>query len=163
MGKTPLRLRFIADDAVADIGRREALIGVRNHRPNGPGLAVRKVGQVQFASYALDKTIQPRARVIGSTPSAKWVEHHAQDADMIEVTSPRNALDLALSGTARVVLPTFVARKFETLVQVSGVIDTLSHDQWLVTHHEDRFLPDVRAAIDRIYRILARSVSESAV
>lgn len=154
VGSDPVRLRFIADDAVADIGRREALIGIRNHRPEGPGLAGRKVARVQFAVYALDAACETWAQVIGATPSAKWTQSAATGADIIEVTSSRNALDLARAGVARAVLPTFIGAQCAELTQVSPLIEDLMHDQWLVTHHEDRFLPDVRRTIDRIHMIL---------
>jgi len=78
----------------------------------------------------------------------------ARMTSAIEVTSPRNALDLAVAGTARIVLPTFIGSRFDGLKQVSPFIEELEHDQWLVTHHEDRFLPEVRKVIDRIYLIL---------
>lgn len=156
-GSDRIRLRFTASDDVADIGRREALIGIRNHRPEGLGLAGRKVTRIRFAVYATSKNVETWARVIATTPSAKWVQEAARTADTIEVTSPRNALDLALVGTARVVLPTFIGRQFETLKQVSPLIEELQHEQWLVTHHEDRFVPEVRKVIDRMYLILRRS------
>ncbi|WP_108385945.1 hypothetical protein [Yoonia sediminilitoris] len=35
------------------------------------------------------------------------------------------------------------------LIRVSGEIDALQHDQWLVTHQEDRFLPQVRRESDQ--------------
>ncbi|RLJ51639.1 LysR family transcriptional regulator [Litoreibacter meonggei] len=151
-----IRLRFIAADEQVDIGRREALIGIRNQRPEGPGLAGRRVTRIQFAVYARDGNVKTWARVIGSTPSAKWVLQMIDGGDSIEVTSPRNALDLALTGTARVVLPTFIGRHFGALKQVTPVIDELEHDQWLVTHHEDRFVPEVRKVIDRIFAILKK-------
>lgn len=70
------------------------------------------------------------------------------------MTSPRNALDLALAGTARAVLPTFIGSEINELKQVSALIDELEHEQWLVTHHEDRFVPEVRRVIDRTYAVL---------
>ena len=157
VGSDRIRLRFIASDDVADIGRREALIGVRNHRPDGPGLAGRKIARIQFAVYARSKQVKNWARVIGTTPSARWVQEKTRTEGAVEVTSPRNALDLALAGTARVVLPTFIGSQFDTLKQVSREIEDLEHEQWLVTHHEDRFVPEVRKVIDRIYLILKRA------
>lgn len=154
IGTDAVRLRFIAADEVLDIGRREALIGIRNHRPDGPGLAVRRVTKVQFAVYAVDSTVQTWARTIGSTPSAKWVAEQARSGPSIEVNSPRAGLDLALCGAARVVLPTFIGLQQTTLKQVSDDISDLEHDQWIVTHHEDRFLPQVRKVISRTYAIL---------
>lgn len=154
IGEPPVRLRFIAAEEVVDIGRREALIGIRNHRPDGPGLAGRRVATVQFATYARSDDVTTWARVIGKTPSAQWVAATAQGHEMIEINTPRHALDLALAGAARVVLPTFIGRQHADLVQLSDTIADLSHDQWLVTHHEDRFVPAVRQVIDRIYTIL---------
>jgi DNA-binding transcriptional LysR family regulator len=154
IGSDRIRLRFIAADEVLDIGRREALIGIRNRRPEGSGLAGRRITRIHFAVYASHENVQTWARVIGTTPSAKWVRDKTQKANAIEVTSPRNALDLALAGTARVVLPTFIGTRFDALKQISSLIEELEHDQWLVTHHEDRFVPEVRKAINRIYAIL---------
>lgn len=150
----PVRLRFIAADEVVDIARREALIGIRNRRPEGVGLAGRRVARVHFAVYARDEGVRPWARVIGATPSARWVDAEAQGTPAIEVTSPRNALDLALAGAARLVLPSFVGKRFAALRQISPPIDALEHEQWLVTHHEERFDPAVRRVIDRVYGVL---------
>ena len=154
IGSDPVRLRFIAADEDSDIGRREALIGVRNRRPQAPGLAGRKVAQVQFAVYARSDRIKTWARVIGPTPSAKWVQSVSDGEQTIEVTNSRSALDLAMAGAARAVLPTFIGRTLTHLQQVTPIIAELDHDQWLVTHHEDRFLPEVRRVIDRIHSIL---------
>lgn len=154
IGPDRIRLRFIAADEAVDIGRREALIGIRNQRPDGIGLAGRRITRINFAAYACHKNVETWVHVLGKTPSARWVQNTTHNASTIEVTSPRNALDLALAGTARVVLPTFIGNRFGTLKQVSPFIEELEHDQWLVTHHEDRFLPEVRKVIDRIYLIL---------
>ena len=154
IGADNIRLRFIAANEVLDIGHREALIGIRNQRPRDTALAGRKVGRIRFAVYAANPDVTTWAQVVGETPSAHWVRSKAGAKDTIEVTSPRNALDLALSGNARVVLPTFIGTRFEALRKLSPSIRDLEHDQWLVTHHEDRFLREVRKVIDRTYGIL---------
>jgi len=43
------------------------------------------------------------------------------------------------------------------LKQVSPEIEALAHDQWLVTHNRDRFVPAVRKVIDRLYLVLKRA------
>lgn len=153
-GTDRIRLRFDAADETLDIGHREAVIGVRNQRPSDTRLAGRKIGRVQFAVFARDERVSGWARVIGSTPSAGWVQARARTADDIEVTHPRSALDLALAGSCRAVLPTFIGVATPDLAQVSPPIPELEHEQWLVTHHEDRFLPEVRRVIDRTYDVL---------
>ncbi|MEL6784375.1 MAG: LysR family transcriptional regulator [Pseudomonadota bacterium] len=147
-------LRFISAEEVLNISHREALIGVRNHRPEGVGLAARKVGTVSFGVYARGPADVPWARVIGSTPSARWVQHHAERDHGFELTNPRNALDLVLNGQAKAVLPCFVGDQYDALQRVSDPIAELDHEQWLVTHNEDRHLPEIRAVIDRIFKVL---------
>ncbi len=156
IGSTPVRLRFISSESVLDIGHRETAIGVRNHRPENPNLAGRRIGQVRFAVYAVDEDVATWARVLSNTPSAIWLKENSQNCRAIEVTAPQNALDLAVAGAARAVLPTFVGNAQPKLRQVSEVLEDLNHDQWLVSHHEDRFLPEIRSVIDRTYDFLKK-------
>ena len=153
-GSMPVRMRFISSEDVLKIGHREAAIGIRNQRPEEIGLAGRKIGRVRFAVYAVDESISTWARVLSNTPSAKWVREASQAGTAIEVTAPSNALDLANAGQARAVLPTFIGNAQPRLKPVSPPIDELEHDQWLVSHHDDRFLPEVRHDIDRTYAVL---------
>ena len=155
--KGDVHLRFIAADDVLDIARREAVIGVRNKRPQGTGLAGRRIGHVRFAIYARDKSIPTWARVEGRTPSALWARGAIGDAPCIEVTHPRNALDLTVSGATRCVLPMFVGDATPGLLRVSDEIEELTHEQWLVSHHEERFTPEVRRTLDAIANVLKRA------
>ena len=159
VGDDPIALRFISADHVLDISHREAVIGIRNQRPEQTGLAGRRISRVRFAIYAAAPDVTGWVRVIGSTPSARWVEESVRDVASIEVTHPRNALDLALAGAGRVVLPTFIGDAEPGLRQLAPPIEELEHEQWLVTHHEDRFLPEVRRAIERIYATLRAAVA----
>ncbi len=152
-GNDATRLRFISAEHVLDIAHREAVIGIRNQRPAQAGLVCRRVGQVRFAGYAIDTGKRPWVRVIGQTPTAQWLAANAP-TDAIEVTAPRNALDLAGAGVACALLPTFVGDAAAGLMRVGAIIPELTHDQWVVTHHEERFRPEVRRTIDRIYKVV---------
>lgn len=151
---TQTSLRFIAADHSLDIAHREAVVGIRNARPDGPGLAGRRVGRVSFAAYAHKGEAKPWIRVSGTTPSARWLDRKTEGCPAIEVTNPRSALDLALVGAGQALLPTFIGDGQSGLVRVSEPIAELDHDQWLVTHHDDRHEPDVRLVIERIARVL---------
>ena len=72
----------------------------------------------------------------------------------IEVSDPRNALDMAVAGAVKTVLPTFTGAKTRGLEQVSDDIEELEPMQWLVTHHEEQHLPEVRRVIDRLHEVL---------
>ncbi|MEM9685211.1 MAG: LysR family transcriptional regulator, partial [Pseudomonadota bacterium] len=149
-------VRLISAEDVLDIGRREAVIGIRNRRPHQRGLAGRRVGRIRFAAYSANADVAVWARHKGNTPSADWLGKHVSDDRCIEVTSPRNALDLALAGSAKALLPTFVGDGERRLVKVSETFEELDSDQWLVVHDDDRFSPEIRMTVDRIDELLRR-------
>jgi len=143
-----LTVQFIAADHVLDIAHREVVIGVRNQRPTQISLAGRQTHKIQFAVYAANKKIKPWALVTGSTPSAQWAREQAKKAPTIEVSHPRNALDMANTGAVKVVLPTFIGDANTALMRLSKPIKELEHMQWLVTHHDERHAPEVRQVLD---------------
>ena len=144
-------LRFVAADHILDIPHREAVIGVRNHRPDHVALAGQRVSSIKFARYGAPNS--PWVQVVGTTPSAAWVKDNAP-AQTIEVTHPTHALDLARAGAAQAVLPTFIGETEPNLIRQSKDIAALTHDQWVVSHNTDRFIPSVRRTIDRLVAVL---------
>ncbi len=149
-----LRLKLLQEEQPLSIPRREAAIGFRNSRPEEAGLAARKLRPVAFAPYAAPDAPQLWIVVRIETPSARWVAARCGDTVIAEVDTPRLALDLALKGMGRVLLPTFVGDAHPQLERVGAEVDELTHDQWLVTHNDDRALPEVRRALDRIREAL---------
>lgn len=145
-----LRARLLQGESVLSIPRREAAIGFRNSRPKEAGLAARKLRPVIFAPYAAPGAPKRWIVVRAQTPSARWVAERCGDAVTAEVDAPRLALDLALRGVGQVLVPTFVGDARPELERVGADVEELSHDQWLVTHDDDRALPEIRRALDRI-------------
>lgn len=158
------RVRFISAEAVLDISRRETTIGIRNSRPTQANLVCRKIGRVQFAVYATRRSTTNVIEVQQDTQSATWARAariaseksgvaSGTPGDVVfEVTSPRNALDIACTGKAAVVLPTFVGDQVSRLKRVAPPIPELAHDQWLVTHPAEQYHAQVRKVIDGLYR-----------
>lgn len=149
-----LRLRFTSEERVLDMAHREAVVGIRNSAPTETGLAGRRLGGVRFAPYARPDAPEQWIRVLADTPSARWVAQVAGKDTAWEVSAPRNALDLALAGAGRALLPSFIGEVEPALQRVGPVVEELSHDQWLVTHDDDRHLPEVRRVITRICHLL---------
>jgi DNA-binding transcriptional LysR family regulator len=145
-----LRIRLLQGEGVLSIPRREAAIGFRNRRPTEAGLAGRKLRPVAFAPYATPDAPGRWIVIQADTPSARWVAARCSEDVAAEVDTPRLALDLALAGAGRALLPTFVGDARAPLARVGPNVDELGHDQWLVTHDDDRALPEVRRALDRI-------------
>lgn len=148
-----IRLRFISTELALDINHRETIIGIRNKRPVSGTLATRKIGNVRFAGYAVSDSIDAWITVEGNTPSSQWLRKQDVKKCPVEVTSPINALDLALQGVGRVVLPTFIGDHEHRLQRVTSHITALSHEQWLVVHQDERKRQDVRVVIDRVYKV----------
>lgn len=149
-----IRLRFVSAEAILDITHREVVIGIRNARPTEEGLAARKMARLEFAPYATPKAPDQWIRVLAETPSARWLAKRAGNDVFCEVNTPRNSLDLALLGKGKALLPTFIGDTQKALKRVGGTIPELAHDRWIVTHAEDRYLPEVRRTIDRMYKVL---------
>ena len=147
------------------IGRRESTIGIRNARPQEPGLAGRKVARPAFAPYAAaaataTATVTAARQsenwiaTTAQTPSANWVRIHKSNDISLQVTDPRTLLDLARQGAGRVVLPCFVGDCDQMLARTGPIIPELSHDQWLVVHDEERNQPLVRQTVDLIAELI---------
>jgi DNA-binding transcriptional LysR family regulator len=149
-----IRLRFISAEDILDIPRREIVIGFRNRRPTGDSLAGRKLSRVEFAPYASVDAPERWIKVLADTPSARWLDKKIGTDAVCEVNAPRNSLDLALAGKGITLLPTFIGDAQKGLRRTGGTIPELAHDQWIVTHQDDRHLPEVRRTIDRLCRVL---------
>lgn len=147
-------LRFISADQYLNINHREAVIGIRNQRPHQAGLACRKIGEVSFAGYAVDPAVTSWVKVSANTPSARWLASQDDAQIAVEVNSSQSARDLAVNGMGRVVLPCFIGDQEASLTKVTADISELAHEQWIVSHHEDRFIPAVRQVLDSIYGVL---------
>ena len=94
------------------------------------------------------------AEGIATTPSQRWlVASHAGEI-VTTASDGRLILDLALAGVGRIVLPTFAGEGEQGLVRVSEPIGELTHEEWLVSHHDARHDPPVRLALDAVHRLL---------
>jgi len=151
-----IQLRLLSGEKTYSLVRREISIGFRNKRPTKDGLAGRRLAQVQFAPYSTPRASQQWIKVLADTPSARWVDARTGRNAICEVNTPRNSLDLALTGLGIAVLPTFIGDTQDALTRAGPVIPELTHDQWLVTHDDDRHLPEIRRTVERIYSVLRR-------
>lgn len=142
---------FVHCDLDMDIARREVDVGVRNRRPEQPWLAARRTARVRYAAYGHPEAEGwiGQSHDAAQTPSGRWIaEHHGPDV-VTACNDPRWALAMARAGIGRMILPCFVGEG-SGLPRLSGTIEALEHDEWLVSHHEARHEPPIRAAIDAL-------------
>ncbi|ANT59401.1 LysR family transcriptional regulator [Salipiger sp. CCB-MM3] len=148
---------FAASNADLDIARRAADIGIRNRRPEQPWLAGRRTVRLSYAAYGRGPQVQGYVTLppgAASTPSERWLRVTHPDEIVTHASDARLALDLALGGVARIVMPCFAGDAEPGLMRLSEPIDALSHDEWLVAHHDARHDPPVRAALDALHGLL---------
>ncbi|MCH2078511.1 MAG: LysR family transcriptional regulator [Rhodobacteraceae bacterium] len=148
---------FIHANIELDIARREIDIGVRNKRPEHPWLAGRSVGDVRFAAYGRDgaKGWIGATYDAAATASSAWLRAHHEAEIVTTANDPRLLLAMAEACIGKVVLPTFAGDARPSLKRQSDEIDELSHQRWLVCHHETRHEPGIRAALEAISAFLA--------
>ncbi|WP_415920316.1 LysR family transcriptional regulator [Tateyamaria sp. SN6-1] len=155
----PWQPEFVNCNLDMDIERREVDIGVRNRRPTHPWLAGRRTGVVEHAVFALNDDITGWIGPSDDTstlPSEAWtLTHHG--ADIVAFSNdPQVRGALACAGVGRVVLPTFAGHALPGLQQVSGIIEALTSEEWLVCHQDTRHDPPIRAALDALAGMLSQ-------
>lgn len=84
------------------------------------------------------------------------MQDNRRDRIVTTASDARLELDLTRAGVGKMVLPTFIGDDENGLMRLSDPIPELTHDEWLVTHHDARHDPPVRAAIDAITRFFER-------
>lgn len=148
-------------------------MGVRNRRPDRPGLAGRRLGRVEFAVFAAPDFLANHPSAVDErrfdlpdwvtaassgarSPSASWLGRHLMAAPGLRCSSPLTVLDAALAGAGLCVLPCFVGDAEPGLARASAAIPELVHDQWLVSHDDDRHQPEIRSVITRIVTLFRR-------
>lgn len=151
---------FLSGEVFQDIARRQIDIGIRNRRPDQPWLAGRRTGTVEFAAFGLDATVTGWIGAGGdraSTPTARWLEANHADQIVTTANDAPLAVAMARTGVGRVILPTFMGAIVTPLMQLDEPIAALTHEQWLVCHHEGRHDPPVRHALEALAQFLSAS------
>lgn len=156
--EAPWQPVFVKAEARLDIARREVDIGLRNRRPEQAWLAAQPMRQIRYAAFARDAGC--RGWILAGdaarpTPSAHWTRKHHGAEITAEANDPRLAAQLAQQGLGRIVLPTFAAGLVPGLTRVSQDIEALAHREWLVSHHDGRHDPPVRAALTALAKLLS--------
>ncbi|WP_321363386.1 LysR family transcriptional regulator [uncultured Celeribacter sp.] len=154
---SPWRPALLASNSNVDIARREADIGIRNRRPEQSWLAGRKLSQITYAEYAAHPRISGYVTLHAgqaTTPSERWLRTTHPDAIIATASDARSVADMAVAGVGRAILPCFAGREIMGLMQVSPAIEALTHDEWLVSHHDARHDPPVRAALEVLTGLL---------
>ncbi len=166
-----LTIEILTGIAPADLMRREANLGLRNRRPEMPGLAGRRLLRVEFAIYGEGTLVRSRPEVAderrfdvcrwiafsppgSKVPSAAWLDQHLFHEARLKCSTAQAVLEAALAGSGLCILPCFIGDAEPKLARASGIIAELAHDQWLVSHDDDRHNKPIRQISDRLAKLI---------
>lgn len=164
-------IALVTGTGTADLLRREANLGLRNQRPQSAGLAGYRLARVAFAVYGQSAFVDahPAARddrrFAGcrwiafvppgpKTPSAVWLDQHLQSAAAVSFRTAQDVLEAALAGFGLCILPCFIGDSHAGLARASDIIPALSHEQWLVSHDDDRQHRPIRRVSDKLKALM---------
>ncbi len=158
-------IELITGHAVANLDRGDADISIRNMRPLGGDLVMRKLGDAPFAIYgsvdyvSANPTAKSDARYdhcdwIGGSrgldglASQVWLKGKLKKDPILRCSQTLQFLDAAKSGIGLAILPKMVGDREPMLEQVSKPISLDNDEIWLVIHEDLKRAPAVRAVID---------------
>jgi DNA-binding transcriptional LysR family regulator len=157
-----IRVELVTAYDAVDIGRRAADLGIRSTRPTTASLAGRQIGRVAYALYCAPRLINGVAAGLfvgvtgeaGDTASARWLRAHHGDRIGVRGNDVHSVRELVAAGAGLSVLPCFVGDSDPRLARMASPITELTTDLWLVSHHEERYRPEVRKVSDRIAQLM---------
>ena len=160
----PFSIELVTANQKIDIGRRNADLGIRSQRPSEQWLAGRLIGTVAYALYSGRNLVNGIAAgyfvgVVGEgaqIQSARWLQAHHGDRIGLRGNDAMSVRELVAAGAGLGVFPCFVGDSDARLVRVAAPIRELETEQWLVSHHEERHDPSVRAVGNRLAALMGQ-------
>lgn len=158
-----ITLEIVVSNEISDLSLREADIAIRPARAPELHLVGRKLGIIRQAIYGKQSDHQNnriRSELsempwVGPVRSMPYPELHAwmakngyDDRCVCRMNTLLGMHAAVRSGVGIAVLPTYLAEADPELVSLSGSMDELSVDLWLLTHPDLRNTARVRAVLD---------------
>lgn len=171
-----LRFELVSEARFADLGRREADIGVRKARSSSPTLIERPVGQLTFGLYAAQSYVDRRLRAarlahsdfprhdfvgydgaMQRTPIGRWLAEHGASRFTFRSNSDYALEEAVLRGQGIGLLARAQARSLP-LIALSFERALPSLPVFLVFHRELRHVPRYRLVIHSLDAALRRGL-----
>ena len=164
-----IELDVVGEVRTANLHRQEADLSLRFMRPVEPGLAARKVGELGFRLYAAPAWRQ-RAEAdwrflgyghpLSDVPHQQVLSRMAGERPFVLRSNDLAAVHRACSaGMGLAMLPVFLARADESLVEMPGEHLPLVREIWCVVHTDVRRSPRVRLMVDLIAKLIEENAA----
>lgn len=154
---------------LASLTRRDADIAIRATRQPPKHLVGKKIGPIRVALYTgKRRPVQAYADVQAGTadwiapddllpdhPSVAWRKRHfPKISPRYRVNSILSVLELVAAGLGVGIIPLFLAKGRNDLVQLTEALDECETDLWVLTHPETRHLRRVGAVYSHLAHTL---------
>ena len=166
-----IELDLVGEVRTANLHRREADFSLRFMRPDEPGLAARKLGELGFRLYAAPAW-QARARAdwrflgygdpLGDVPHQQVLADIAGERPFVLKSNDLAAVHKACSaGLGLAMLPSFIARPDSGLVEMTDVdCRPVVREIWCAVHPDVRRSPRVRRMVDLVAQLIQDAAGE---
>nr|HEX4316336.1 LysR family transcriptional regulator [Kofleriaceae bacterium] len=166
-----LQLELVSELRTADLGRREADVGIRKARSQSSAVVERAVGRLRYALYASAAYVERRLRdgrlaavdlarhdVIGHEGTSRaleptaWLVSHGATRFVFRSNSDFAQIEACVAGQGIAVLPEAAARMVPNhgLVRLACDAELPEPTIYLAFHRELRNVPRVRVVIDAL-------------
>lgn len=168
-----IELDLVGEARTANLHRREADVSLRFMRPDEPGLAARKLGELSFRLYATpawlaraesEWTFIGYGEPMSEVPHQQLLARIAGDRPFVLRSNDLAAVHQACrAGMGLAMLPTFIARPDNGLIEVPrppgppGLERPLLREIWCVVHPDVRRSPRVRLMVDLLGQLIQES------
>jgi DNA-binding transcriptional LysR family regulator len=163
-----LRLVLSGEAASVSLSRQEADIAVRLGRPKERSSVMRRLGAMRFDLYAAreyEAVDTPAAwefiaysPALDHLPQQQWLRAVAGERPVVfEAGDLASQLAVVHSGVGVAVLPAFLAAQDPELVRLPASPPAPVRELWLVVHADLRRAPAIRAVIDFLTTLIAKS------
>jgi DNA-binding transcriptional LysR family regulator len=153
-------LDLVGEVRTANLHRREADLSLRFMRPVEPGLAARKLGELNFRLYAApawseraeaDWCFLGYGEPLSDVPHQQQLARLAGERPFVLRSNDLAAVHQACrAGMGLAMLPSFMAAADGGLVEMPGAGNPLPREIWCVVHADVRRSPRVRLMTDLI-------------
>ncbi len=164
-----LVLELNPDSRDLDLNLREADIALRLSRPRSGGTETlaRRVGELPFGVFASSSSASnsgdelPWVGYDETTlhlPQAQWIAKMARQPGHtlagLKVMDVETAMEAAMAGVGRTLLPIPIARDMSGLVSLNGGEPVLSREIWLLTHRSQSEWRRIKVVVGWIEDVL---------
>lgn len=167
-------IEIVSSITFLDLPRRQADIAIRNQKPGGKRLVLKRLPDYACAVYGASRLVKDHGEAFSEQrfsefdwvalveeldhfPTARWLASRLKSRPVARVSTSTNLLDAVKGGTVLAVLPCFAGELEDEIARLGDTFVPDYGGHWMVLGEDFRRRPHVRRAADRITALLAEN------